>query len=160
MFESSRSAKLTREASSDDGTFGTYVSDRGFTCRTVELPWRDNAPNISCVPPGRYPCRRRWSEKHGKNLYHVDDVPGRDADEIHSANVAGDVAKGYGSQLLGCIAPGADVAVFPENSIHQDEHMPPRDQRGVTSSSTTLASLEADMRDEDGAPTDFWLEIV
>lgn len=138
-----RKATLTRRTSTDEGTFGDWQSDHGFICKTVELPWRDNATGISCVPCGTYRAAWRWSEAHKKNLYHLVGVPMRSEIEIHSANLAGDTAKGYVTQLKGCIAPGERVDNFPANQGPAGS----RAQLGVTSSVATLAKLEADMRD-------------
>jgi hypothetical protein len=103
-----RKATLTREISSDEGTFGTLVTDLGFTCRTGELPSRENAHDRSCIPAGVYRVTFRMSSKHGL-CYHVENVPGRTGIEIHAANFMGDRDKGYVSDLLGCIAPGREV---------------------------------------------------
>ena len=72
-----------------------------FRCVTLELPWRENARRISCIPPGRYTLRPRYSEKYRHHL-HVLDVPNRDWILIHEAN--------YVHQLQGCIAIGRTVA--------------------------------------------------
>ena len=88
----------------DEGTLGSIFYN-GFLCACIELPWRDNEPGKSCIPSGIYHCSYRYSPKHG-HCYHVDLVPGRTDVEIHSANWAGDAAKGFKCQLLGCIAPG------------------------------------------------------
>lgn len=105
-----RTAILTRNTTGDEGTFGTLVTDSGFTCRTGELPWRDNATGTSCVPPGVY--RVEWlpSPKFGL-CYHVEDVPGRSDVEIHAANWMGDASKGYQCELRGCIAVGEAVGI-------------------------------------------------
>ncbi len=117
-----RHAVLTRNETSDQGTFGTLVTDTGFTCRTGELPWRDNKPDISCVPPGEYFCSYNWSEKHG-HCYWLGGVLGREAVEIHAANFMGDKTKAFKSELLGCIAPGLDVGILASQKavIHSKE---------------------------------------
>jgi hypothetical protein len=140
--------EIFRTPSGDDGTFGNLlIASSGFRCRTVELPWRDNAPDISCIPPGTYIGRWLWSQKHLRFLFHLVGVPGRDVIEIHSANLAGDVSKGFVSQLLGCLAPGKDVAEFTHG-------VPPAgdlDQMGVTESKTTLSALHKQLGvSEDG----------
>jgi hypothetical protein len=68
-----------------------------FQCYTLELPWKDNQQNISCIPPGRYAITPRWSKKY-KDHIHILDVPGREWILIHEAN--------FVSQLRGCIAVG------------------------------------------------------
>lgn len=72
-------------------------ADEMFSCFTLELPWRNNAQEISCIPEDRYKVKKRWSKKYGWHL-HILGVPGRDLILIHEAN--------FVRQLLGCIAVG------------------------------------------------------
>lgn len=103
-----RKATLTRSPSTDQGTFGRLVLDDGTAFHSLELPWRDNARGVSCIPAGSYLFRKVDSPKHGACYMGVD-IPRRSAIEIHSANYAGDVRKGYRSDLMGCIALGKEV---------------------------------------------------
>lgn len=80
-----------------DGTNGLLSYESNPICRTIELPWRANQRQISCIPEGSYPLVRRHFNKHGVQLA-VLEVPGRNGILIHSANDAS-------SQLQGCIAP-------------------------------------------------------
>ena len=97
-------ATLIREPSADEGTFGTLVF--GSTkVSTIELPWRDNQRQISCIPPGEYKCEIVRSPRFG-TVYQVKNVPGRDHVLIHPANLAGDESLGWTTELQGCIAPG------------------------------------------------------
>ena len=107
-------AKLVRAPSTDQGTFGvlTFGSQ---TCRTLELPWRDNRTQRSCIPPGVYRCQIVQSPRFGR-VYGVTNVPGRSAVLIHSANLAGDVDLGYTTQLHGCLAPCQRVGLMRNNS--------------------------------------------
>ena len=107
-------AKLVRSPSTDQGTFGvlTFGSQ---TCRTLELPWRDNRTQRSCIPPGVYRCQIVQSPKFGR-VYGVTNVPGRSAVLIHSANLAGDVDMGYTTQLHGCLAPCQRVGLMRNNA--------------------------------------------
>jgi hypothetical protein len=68
-----------------------------FQCFSLELPWKDNERNISCIPDGRYPIVPRFSERF-KNHLHILNVPSRDLILIHEAN--------FVHQLRGCIAVG------------------------------------------------------
>lgn len=68
-----------------------------FECFSLELPWRNNEVERSCIPTGTYTLLHRTSPRFGKHL-HVTNVPGRSFILIHPAN--------YVSQLRGCIAPG------------------------------------------------------
>lgn len=95
---------LTRNQTSDEGTFGSlFIGTEKFF--TIELPWRDNHPNLSCIPAGTYNCRWRSSRSKGM-CYHVEDVPGRSEILIHPANLGGDITKGFKSDLEGCIGLG------------------------------------------------------
>lgn len=96
-------AVLQRGTSTNEGTFGVLVFGSGVV-RTLELPWRDNRPQRSCIPAGLYQCRIVNSPRFGR-VYGVMNVPGRSNVLIHSANLAGDVDLGWKTQLHGCIAP-------------------------------------------------------
>lgn len=65
---------------------------------TVERPWLNNAPHISCIPAGLYPMQYAWSDRWQRIMPFVMDVPFRDLIEVHVANVAADVE--------GCIGVG------------------------------------------------------
>jgi hypothetical protein len=100
-------AFLTREPSTDQGTEGRLViPDIGFTCFTLELPWRGNASRVSCIPRGPYTCVAVDSPRFGR-VYHVQAVPGRTHILIHSGNLAGDVSLGFKSNVEGCILLGS-----------------------------------------------------
>jgi hypothetical protein len=71
-----------------DGTLHSYC---------IELPWKDNRPQVSCIPEGQYKLGKRFSEHLGHHLQ-VLDVPDRELILIHPAN---DAKK----ELKGCIAP-------------------------------------------------------
>lgn len=98
-----REAVLIRIESTDEGTFGVLAFGRE-SCRSLELPWRDNRRQVSCIPTGRYRCEMRSSPKFGR-VYCLLNVPGRSNILIHSANLAGDVRLRWDAQLQGCIAP-------------------------------------------------------
>lgn len=110
-------ATLTREPSTDEGTFGTIVLDTGAELYSVELPWRDNQTGISCIPLGVYRCEIYNSPKHGR-VYLLQHVPGRSSIEIHVANFGGDRAKGWHSELLGCIAPATAIGHLQNPAGH------------------------------------------
>lgn len=71
-----------------------------FDCYTLELPWRENKQNISCIPIGRYPIKPRTSKKYGLHL-EVLNVPDRSDILIHEAN--------FVFQLEGCIGVGKNL---------------------------------------------------
>jgi len=95
--------RLQRISYEKEGTYGVLLSESGEHFHTLELPWKDNQRNISCIPEGVYKYRIRSPEESGKFDYyhiHILDVPNRSYILIHAAN--------YVSQLQGCIAPGVD----------------------------------------------------
>ncbi len=78
-------------------TNGVLYSGNEKLGYTIELPWKDNAKQVSCIPEGRYRLVRRKSKKYGDHFL-VKDVPNRQLILIHPAN---DAVK----ELKGCIAP-------------------------------------------------------
>lgn len=83
------------------GTNGSLSIDGQFICHTIELPWRDNATGVSCIPAGSYKLAKRWSPKYKWHV-HVLNVPKRFWILMHPAN---DAAK----ELRGCIAPVTNI---------------------------------------------------
>lgn len=83
----------------DEGTNGllTVGSNSKPLCYTIELPWRNNELNRSCIPECTYVLWRRYSPKFRWHLKLID-VPGRSYILIHPVN---DAAR----ELKGCIAP-------------------------------------------------------
>ena len=99
-----RNVTLCRIARSDQGTEGILLAGN-FNCKTLELPWRDNTRQISCIPPGSYDVQIRNSNKYGR-VYWVRKVPNRTYILIHSGNFAGDKDKGFKTHVMGCILLG------------------------------------------------------
>jgi hypothetical protein len=100
-----KSVYLLRFKTSDQGTEGILITTDGFNCKALELPWRENQRSISCIPPGEYLCKIRFSKKFGKT-YWVTKVPKRSYILIHSGNYAGDKSKGFKTHVEGCILLG------------------------------------------------------
>lgn len=73
--------------------------DVDFECCTLELPYKANTRNVSCIPTGEYNVLPRTSKKFGDH-YEIKDVQLRKFILIHPAN--------YYTQLRGCIAVGHD----------------------------------------------------
>ena len=99
-----RNVHIFRTKRSSHGTEG-ILSTGSFTCFTLELPWKDNQPNISCIPHGTYPVKPRKSPRFG-DVFHVTNVEGRSHILIHSGNFAGDTEKGLKTHVQGCILLG------------------------------------------------------
>jgi hypothetical protein len=111
-----KTATMRRTPSTDQGTFGALCFGASVV-HSVELPWRDNRPQRSCIPPGAYRCQLVKSPRFGR-VYGVQAVPGRSAVLIHSANLAGDIDLGYTTQLHGCIAPAMRLGALRNNAGH------------------------------------------
>jgi len=95
------SVVLTREKGSAKQTLGTLVAKNGqstFTCKTLELPWLQNAKNISCIPVGTYTVKWTKSWLFGKYTYQIMNVKNRSGIRIHVGN--------YYSDINGCIIVG------------------------------------------------------
>lgn len=56
---------------------------------SLELPWRDNRPRVSCIPEGRYSCSWYLSPLHGETLL-VSGVPDRSYILFHGGNTFAD----------------------------------------------------------------------
>ncbi len=99
-----KQVNIYRLKRSDQGTEGLLVCDT-FNCRTLELPWRDNKPNISCIPAGNYNVEIRISNKYGR-IYWIRNVKNRAYILIHSGNYGGDKSKGFKTHIAGCLLLG------------------------------------------------------
>ena len=95
---------LFRGKSNDEGTTGILVYGDQYLY-TGEPPWRDNKPNISCIPAGVYTVFLHISKKYG-NVFVVSGVPGRSYILFHEGNSFGDRERGYRTNTQGCILLG------------------------------------------------------
>lgn len=105
---------IVRYSTSDQGTYG-ILTCKNFWAHTLELPWLDNKSNVSCIPEGAYSTqfvttRRRIGGI--RQMYWVQDVPGRTGILIHPGTWAGSKAMGYRSSVLGCILVGKSIGVY------------------------------------------------
>jgi hypothetical protein len=130
--------EIVRDRVEAEGTFGSLSIGGEPFCKTVEQPWRDNRPFISCIPAGDYTLIPWDSAKYGPVVCFVNPdlrVYANDADAprdgkshrysclIHAAN--------YPSELQGCVAVGVAVVRFDHHGY------------GVTHSRRTLERLRA-----------------
>lgn len=98
-------AVIERHESGDEGTFGRIWA-RGLSLYSGELPWRDNAPNVSCLPPMVCQVIWTWSPRFRRFMYLLLGTEPRAGIRKHPANLMGNAALGYRAQLNGCIALG------------------------------------------------------
>ncbi len=82
--------------------------EKKYEYLSLELPWLKNKNNVSCVPPGVYPLKKRWSPRHGYHL-HITPVPGRKWILIHPGN--------YHTETRGCIFPGLSYGDINKDGV-------------------------------------------
>lgn len=90
------------------GTLGRLLYESGEPFHdlvTIELPWRENARQISCIPRGEYKVTKTRSPRFG-DCYLVNDVPGRSHILFHHGNFAGKSDLGARTDSNGCILLG------------------------------------------------------
>jgi len=81
----------------DAGVFGALTINGQAFCVSLELPDRNNKVNVSCIPAGRYACRRFHSRRFGET-FQIMDVDGRSWILFHAGNTVDD---SRGCVLLG-----------------------------------------------------------
>ena len=112
-------------------------------CLTLELPWRDNQPALSCIPVGTYRMLWTLSPRLKRYTYEVVGVPGRAGIRVHEGNLAGDVAQGYVTHSLGCPLVGRILG-----------SLTPPDRRAQTAVLVSLATLKRLERELGGKACD------
>lgn len=126
IFPEQASVVITRKKDTGKQTLGKLVATNNgatFTCDTLELSWKNNEKNISCIPTGTYEVKHTFSPRFMKYTYEIQKVPNRSGIRVHVAN--------YYTQLNGCIALG----VTPKD-INKDG------QLDVLNSRNTIKSFE------------------
>jgi hypothetical protein len=131
-------ARLKRTISNSKQTLGQLDIFSGeqvqFSCKTLELPWKNNEKSISCIPEGKYTVIKRVNERFNKHFL-LQEVPNRDYICIHAGN--------YINQTHGCILAGLD-----HKDIDNDGFL------DVTSSKIAIEKLYAIL------PEKFEIEII
>lgn len=94
---------LVRFAYTDMGVFGRVMVD-GQVLYTVERPWLQNLPRVSCIPEGSYHCEPRFYNRGGYDAVEVTGVPARTHILFHRGNTMHDLA--------GCIAVTARLGTL------------------------------------------------
>ena len=84
-----------------------YLNDK--TWFSLELPWENNEPNVSCIPAGTYPAFFRISPSRGTRVLQLSDVPGRSYIQWHPGN--------YTHQIKGCLLPGKGMKFLDNDNI-------------------------------------------
>jgi len=104
--------KIFRYFSNDKQTQSIFLlSKEGEPlCRgyMLELPWRENESNVSCIPPGEYCLKPRFTDDRGHHFMFVN-VPDRTYILIHSGN--------YNHDTHGCLLPGTGFTDINEDGL-------------------------------------------
>lgn len=124
---------LTRIHDTGVQTIGImHLFDRNFrtlfTCKTLELSWRNNERRRSCIPTGKYKITPNQSPTFGPT-FRLHDVPNRSDILIHTGN--------FHTNTLGCILVGNEFS-----DINRDG------QLDVTSSRVIMNQLLAVLKTE------------
>ena len=90
-----RLVRLTKSA--DIPTYGVLINEGIPFALTLEDPWLENMPNVSCIPAGAYKAIRHISPRFGE-VFWIQDVPGRSEILFHRGNRAADT---QGCVLIG-----------------------------------------------------------
>lgn len=80
----------------ENHTLGLMFIEGIYACDTLELPWKDNSRDVSCIPEGIYNIFKVPSSDGFRVA--VEPVKDRTAIQIHAAN--------HVRELRGCIAVG------------------------------------------------------
>lgn len=95
------SLTIERKLLSENCTMGYLIADGEVLCYTLELPWKDNLNNISCIPAGTYNGIMRYDKTDGWRIQ-LENVPNRTGVQIHMGN--------YTTQIAGCVLVGTDAS--------------------------------------------------
>lgn len=93
---------VERKSATSKCTMGYLIANGKVICYTLELPWKDNSNNISCIPAGTYNGILRYDKTDGWRIQ-LENVPNRTGVQIHMGN--------YTTQIEGCILVGTTAKV-------------------------------------------------
>ena len=106
--------ELLRHSTDDEGTPGNIFIGT-WSAHTLELPWRNNIPNLSCISAGTYSLRLVKTRKPiggRSHLYLIENVPQRSGILAHAGTFAGNKEKGFKTSVLGCVLIGYRVGTY------------------------------------------------
>lgn len=124
--------RVERRIFSPQSTIGRLFVDGAFQCFTLEPAWCTDDVKPRAIPEGTYNLINVRSEKHKRNVPHVEFVPGFDAIEIHPGNSPADTE---GCLLVGrIIGPDKDDWISQSQEAFYDlmEKLVPAWDRGET----------------------------
>ena len=85
-------------------TLGKLMLGFELFCFTLELPWKNNEKDISCIPPGTYQYEKYQSRKYVRECLAFHGVPDRDYISMHIGN--------FVNETNGCILVGEHLKTF------------------------------------------------
>jgi len=103
---------LIRDCFSEKSVLGKLYCNGEFISHTLELAWKNNQKNVSCIPRGEYKCRVRLARESASREYvHliIEDVENRSYVLFHRGNVPSD--------SKGCILTGTHRAGEPDKIL-------------------------------------------
>jgi hypothetical protein len=130
--------EIWRTVENRDGTFGILCVNGERFGVTLELPWKDNKMDVSCIPAGKYRAELIDSEHHGK-AYCLRKVPNRTDILMHWGN--------WRDDTLGCILIGEK-----RETVYSDKY--PKGKPGISNSRVTYGKM---MKALGWEP---WVEVV
>ena len=106
--------KLQRLYPKPNYIIGKFYIESDFFSDTMELPWRDNQENISCIPAGIYPVEMLMSPHFGRMLPHILNVPDRTDVMMHNGS--------FPQDTNGCVLVGKNSSpgMLTLSRIHSD----------------------------------------
>ena len=130
----------------DQGTLSHFVLGDGTSYYALELPARNNQTGISCILPMPgdddiiYTCKWLYSNRFGRNVYHVMGTKDRSDVEIHPGNFAGDRGLDWQSDVRGCIMLGMHSGSLMNNP---NKVQVARIQQAILASDVAMHQFEA-----------------
>tara|TARA_R100000935_G_C2798450_1_gene149300 strand:+ start:302 stop:739 length:438 start_codon:yes stop_codon:yes gene_type:complete len=103
---------LIRDCFSEKSVLGKLYCNGEFISHTLELAWKNNQKNVSCIPRGEYKCKVRLARESSSREYvHliIEDVENRSYVLFHRGNVPSD--------SKGCILTGTHRAGEPDKIL-------------------------------------------
>ena len=111
---------ITRTKYTDKETFGILTAHRNgefFQCLTLELPWKNNQRNISCIPKGFYTAQYTYWESKKRYNYLLNKVPNRGGIYIHYGNYA--YRPTSKPDIEGCILLGSSYGDLNDDNVDE-----------------------------------------
>jgi len=92
----------------NEGTNGEIFNGATLVCGSIELPWKQNLANVSCIPEGTYVLKMRSTTRLGPHLQLIG-VKDRKYILMHAANDALKELRGCIAPVTNCTGPGKGI---------------------------------------------------